>query len=30
LLAALIIILVGIPAVLLITRHADARLVPRR
>ncbi len=29
-LAALIIVLVGIPAVLLITRHADARLVPRR
>jgi iron(III) transport system permease protein len=29
-LAALIIILVGIPAVLLIGRHADARLVPRR
>jgi len=29
-LAALIIILVGIPAVLLITRHADARFIPRR
>ena len=29
-LAALIIVLVGIPAVLLISRHADARLVPRR
>ncbi len=29
-LAALIIILVGIPAVMLISRHADARMVPRR
>ena len=29
-LAALIIILVGIPAVLLISRHADARFIPRR
>src|SRR5215207_57539 len=29
-LAALIIILVGIPAVMLISRHADARFIPRR
>ncbi len=29
-LAALIIILVGIPAVMLISRHADARFVPKR
>jgi iron(III) transport system permease protein len=29
-LAALIIVLVGIPAVLMITRHADARFIPRR
>jgi iron(III) transport system permease protein len=29
-LAALIIVLVGIPAVMLITRHADARFIPRR
>ena len=29
-LAALIIVAVGIPAVLLITRHADARMVPKR
>lgn len=29
-LAALIIVMVGIPAVLLITRHADARFIPRR
>jgi iron(III) transport system permease protein len=29
-LAALIIILVGIPAVMLISRHADARMVPKR
>jgi iron(III) transport system permease protein len=29
-LAALIIVVVGIPAVMLISRHADARFVPRR
>jgi iron(III) transport system permease protein len=29
-LAALIIVVVGIPAVMLITRHADARFIPRR
>jgi iron(III) transport system permease protein len=29
-LAALIIILVGIPAVMLISRHADVRMVPKR
>jgi iron(III) transport system permease protein len=29
-LAALIIVLVGLPAVMLISRHADARFIPRR